>query len=353
MRTALAVLCIILVGTNAFAEISPLSAPYLYRPNDAQGTAMGLTGVAYHEGLFSIYSNPAALAFVGKKGFGFCHVPTAAKVGDNYAFNQENMVLAWPLPKGVVLGLSYFYYNFGKNQVEYMYDGEDYLEKELHFYLNHQQLTGAKLIQWPGSSLSFGFSMKNVHVNFVEKESTVLFSVGSRFKKLFDNERALSLGVSVGDLGQGLRFSSATNERERHVQLLRAGVAFETGEFAGSGIGLLATAEYQRNLNKTERPLWSYYQVEYNKWHHLGLGLEAQFLRHLFVRGGYTVDLGEKTERYRNQGVTYGLGFSAPSSLHIIVPFRLSVSYGKGLSFPGDSFIPSNYHLVSFDLDFM
>ena len=96
------------ISFNIHASYIPMSSvPQILWPNDAQGVALGLTGVSYREGLFSTYTNPAGLRF-DEVQFAFSHIPESNYYRD-MKFNQEAFGLGFPLKSGCMLGLHYFY----------------------------------------------------------------------------------------------------------------------------------------------------------------------------------------------------------------------------------------------------
>ena len=84
-----------------FSQSNILEIPYTFRPSDARGTALGLTGTAYSEGLFSIYTNPAGLSFMKKAMISYSHYPKIKYGIDDKKgrYNQENLGLALRINK--------------------------------------------------------------------------------------------------------------------------------------------------------------------------------------------------------------------------------------------------------------
>ena len=110
MKIKLLLFCLLLglIESKTQASYINMSAiPQILWPNDAQGVALGLTGVSYREGLFSTYTNPAGLRF-DEVQFAFSHIPESNYYRD-MKFNQEAFGLGFPLKSGCMLGLHYFY----------------------------------------------------------------------------------------------------------------------------------------------------------------------------------------------------------------------------------------------------
>lgn len=87
-------------------------------PNDAQGIALGITGVAFREGLFAGYTNPAGLTFK-KYSIGFSHIPSRGVDFPN-TFNQEAICLGIPVKGGFSISALFYNLNFGDVTVYYI-----------------------------------------------------------------------------------------------------------------------------------------------------------------------------------------------------------------------------------------
>jgi len=136
-----------------------------------------------------------------------------------------------------------------------------------------------------------------------------------------DTEKArYAPAVSLSNLGEELK--QGMYPLGAPIRLLRPGLSVGTLPRPEADLGVMATLEYQRSQRDEER---------FSRWNHLGLGVELQFLNHLYSRLGYNFDFADVHERAKINGFTYGLGFNTPRQIKIMLPIDLSLYYGKGL----------------------
>lgn len=292
------------------AKYIPTSAvAQIMRPSDAQGIALGLTGVSYRDGLFSTYSNPAGLKFDYFK-FSFSHVPASKYSYSN--FNQEAFGLGLPLNKNLFFGVHFFNLNFGKIK-DYDVNGN---ATEKRAGIRELQISGTKLFTGNQNALSLGLSVKYLQFYLLDiKANSILADAGVRYR--IDRQRVwYSFGLAIGNLGNELKHNGLRIDKP--IKLLRAGFAMGNRVGADSTLGLLGTIEYQRSMNDDKL---------YLKWSHVGIGLELQFAKYMFGRLGYNFDLADVTKGEKIKGMTYGIGFNTPGNF----PVDLAVNYGKGI----------------------
>lgn len=302
---------------QSLAEILPMSAvAQILRPNDSQGIGLGLTGVAYREGLFSTYSNPAGLK-LDNLHFSFSHVP-ATKMFGSVGVNQEAFAIGLPIDRNLMLGLQFFNLNYGVLETSDLYGN---LIERGRAGLREFQISGSKVFAASQSEFAVGLSVKYLQFYWPDWDAgSLLVDAGVRYG--VNHERTwYSFGVSVSNLGNELKHNDFTWDKP--IQLLRLGIAVGKMASSDSSLGLLGTIEYQRSLNDDEL---------HAEWNHLGIGLELQFTRYLFSRLGYNFDLSEVNKDDKIRGLTYGLGFNTPAKIKIILPVELSVNYGRGIT---------------------
>jgi len=299
----------LLACTPIFPQGRLGEAPQTVRLSSAQGTAMGLTGAAYSEGLFSVAANPAGLAFLKKLELGFSHYPGVSSSDDEEYFNQETFAVALRVHNNTVVSFNCLHFDYGNEGSGLRIPG----------------VSASHLITWGQNLFSLGMTAKYFDERIDDFKANVFwFDVGARYKLLGANRESLSLGLSLSNVGKDLKdesgFVFATP-----LKLLRAGMAYQTRRIGDSILNMLATIEYQRSLRKEETSRYS----QYYRWHHLGTGLEARFSDYLFGRIGYNFDLADVENKTR--GLTYGLGFTTPEKFSKSIPIFVSLSYGRSL----------------------
>jgi hypothetical protein len=307
------------------ASLIPMSAvPQILRPNDAQGIALGLTGVSYREGLFSTYTNPAGLKFEEAE-FAFSHIPESNYYGD-MKLNQEAFALGFPLKSGYMLALHYFFLNYGEyNTYDYISDKH----KKIRAGYSEFQLSASKIFISHKNQLSFGINVKYVKYTFPPIDArTLLIDIGMRcrfnLKKTWN-----SFGISVSNLGKELEDDGY--KLQEPVKLLRIGITNGTD---AADLSYLYTIEYQRSLNKKKTHIL---------WNHLGIGVELRILKTMFCRLGYSFDFADIDNDDKAKGLTYGMGFKTPKKIKILVPLNISLNYGKGIA----KYVHLNSNVVS------
>jgi len=303
-----------LCESSAQAFYIPMSAvPQILRTNDAQGIAMGLTGVSYREGLFSTYTNPAGLRFDDIE-FSFSHIPATIKYRD-MKFNQEAFGFGLPLKNNYMLGINLYNLNYGKFET---YDYELNKHKEERAGLLELQASASKIFISKQNLLSFGISVKHMHLYFSSMDAkTFLIDIGMRWRFNLKNSWN-SFGISVSNLGKELKHDGYTVDEP--VKLLRIGF---TNATHSTDVNYMYTMEYQRSLNKKKTHIL---------WNHLGIGIELQFLKTMFCRLGYNFDFDDVKKENKVQGLTYGIGFKTPQKIKFFVPLNISLNYGKGIT---------------------
>jgi hypothetical protein len=302
---------------KSLATTIPLSAiAQILRPNDSQGIAMGLTGVSYREGLFSTYSNPAGLKLDNFK-FSFSHIP-ATSTYSNMNFNQEALGIGLPINKNLMFSVHFFNLNFGEIEA---YDVNGNLIGRKRSGIREFQISGSKLFFINQSVFSFGLSMKYLQFYMPALDTnSLLVDTGVRYR--INHKRIwYSFGVSISNLGNELKHEEFTVDKP--IKLLRSGITVGNMEKFDSNLGLMCTIEYQRSMNDDEI---------FTQWHHLGIGLEFQFINHLFGRLGYNFDLSDIDKDAKIKSITYGIGFDTPRKIKIVFPMDLSLNYGRGIA---------------------
>lgn len=296
------------VCTSAFSQGRFGEMPLTVRLSSAQGTALGLTGVSYSEGLFAPALNPAGLVFLKRLELGFSHYPGYSSVGDREYFNQETFAVALRLLNTTVVSLNYLYIDYGN----------------VGSGLKIPSVSIARLITSGQHLFSLGMTAKYYDERIDDLKVNVFwFDVGVRYKLLGANRESLSLGFSLSNFGNDLKDENGF-VWAKPLKLLRAGISYQTARLGGSILSLLATAEYQMSLRKERYSEYS----EYYRWHHLGTGLEMRLADHLFGRIGYNFDLADVREKMRS--LTYGIGFATPEKFSKSIPLFFSFSYGRG-----------------------
>lgn len=302
---------------KSLATTIPLSAiAQILRPNDSQGIAMGLTGVSYREGLFSTYSNPAGLKLDNFK-FSFSHIPATSTLS-NMNFNQEAFSIGLPINKNLMFSLHFF--NLYFNEME-AYDLNFNLIAKKRSGIREFKISGSRLFFINQSVFSFGLSIKYLQFYWPALDAnSLLVDTGIRYRI---NQKRIwySFGISMNNLGKELKHDGFTVDKP--IKLLRSGITVGNMEKLDSNLGLMCTIEFQRSMMD---------EKGYAKWNHLGIGLEFQFMNHLFGRLGYNFDLSDSDEDPKIKGFTYGIGFNTPRKIKIVFPMDLSLNYGRGIA---------------------
>lgn len=305
-----------LVELNAQAPFGSLSAAaQILRPNDAPGIALGLTGAAYREGLFSTYTNPAGLQ-CHDFNLSFSHIPGVSRF-DGTTFNQEAFGLGLPVARNLTVAAQFFNLNLGKFEVTDIH-GNQIDEKWAG--VRELQIAIATQFTTKQNVFSFGVSAKYLDLYFPELGADgFLLDAGVRYKR---NHAKMwyALGVAISNLGDELKHEGFALDKP--VRLLRAGFALGTRESNNADLGFMSTVEYQKSVKQEEF---------YSGWQHLGIGGELRLLNHLFGRLGYSFDLEEAAAGAKIDGLTYGLGFKTPQKIKLIFPMALSLDYGRGI----------------------
>ncbi len=299
-----------------YPSLSLTELAQILRPNDAQGMALGLTGAAYREGLFSTYTNPAGLR-LDNLTVAYSHIPAAGSFS-GMLFNQEAFALGLPVSKSITLGAHFFNLNLGKIELTDRF-GNAIGEERIG--VREAQLSGAARLGFKQSMIALGLNTKYLEIYLPGLNAhSFLVDAGMRYR--LDTEKArYALAVSVSNLGEELKHGRYSLGAP--IRLLRSGLSVGTVPRPEADVGVMATLEYQRSLRDEER---------YSRWNHLGLGVELQLLNHLYSRLGYSFDFADVSERAKIDGFTYGLGFHTPRKIKVGVPIDLSLHYGKGLT---------------------
>ncbi|MCK6562129.1 hypothetical protein HUU39_01310 [candidate division KSB1 bacterium] len=299
-----------------YPSLSLTDLAQILRPNDAQGMALGLTGAAYREGLFATYTNPAGLR-LDDLTVAYSHIPAAGSFS-GMLFNQEAFALGLPVSESITLGAHFFNLNLGTIELT---DRFGNAVGEERIGVREAQLSGAARLGFKQSMIALGLNTKYLEIYLPGLNAhSFLVDAGMRYR--LDTEKArYALAVSVSNLGEELKHGMYSLGAP--IRLLRSGLSAGTVPRPEANVGVMATLEYQRSLRDEER---------YSRWNHLGLGVELQFLNHLYSRLGYNFDFADVSERAKIDGFTYGLGFHTPRKIKVGVPIDLSLHYGKGLT---------------------
>lgn len=304
-------------SVSTLAKTLPLSGvPQILRPNDPQSVALGLTGVSCREGLFSTYSNPAGLKF-DKFNLAFSHIP-GSDSEISMINNQEAFAIGLPVNNKLMLGVHFFNLNFGQVNT-YSTNGQSTSKKRAG--IRELQISGCKLFFIGQNILSFGSSVKYLENDFPGLEADgFLCDTGLRYR--VNHEKTwYAFGLSICNLGEELKHDGFTVDKP--LKLLRTGFTYSNNANPGSDLRYLFTIEYQKSLNNDK---------EIAQWQHLGTGLELQFFKFSFARIGYHFDLADAGKKTQVKGLTYGIGFSTPEKIKIIVPVDISIHYAKGIT---------------------
>lgn len=313
LKLLITILIVCINANLVSSQIAVIEFPQTIRPSDAQGIALGLTGSSYHEGLFSIFSNPAGLSFLKRINTCFSHLP-ATDYGSENLFNQEAFGIGIPVCNRIFVSLNYLTFYYGKLSYYDEYGNEFEGKSGLKIFT----FSASTLISKGENYFSFGINAKYYDEKISDFKANVFwFDVGARYKKEFVNNKHIAFGVSLTNLGNDLKADNGVFVIEP-MRLLRVGFSHQTSEFKYTNMSILGTIEYQKSLRK-----------ENYRWNRLGTGLELQFLNHLFARIGYNFDLEDVKNKY--QGCTYGIGFRTPQKLSVKIPIYLSLSYGRGI----------------------
>ncbi|HEX9974824.1 MAG TPA: PorV/PorQ family protein [bacterium] len=300
-----------------------------FRPNDPQSAALGLTGVAYRNGVAASLTNPAGLAYLRSMTIEYSHIPSHGLsfwAENDEFFNQEAFAMGIPVTKKLAVGFHYFNLNYGKVGVV---DVEGNLLKESQSGLRQLQLSFAQKLNFThGEEFAFGANAKYLseYFPFLHRDAYLL-DLGLRYIKSY-SRYWISVGLSVNNLGTDLKYNQDnSSNKEELVKLTRLGFAIGTKSDIESkrndNIDFIFSTEYQQNFAN----------AKYYSWQHVGLGLEINLFKHLFGRLGYNFDLEKKDNDEKYDGFTYGMGFETPTKVKIIIPVRISCSYGRGIKY--------------------
>ncbi len=301
-----------------FSQSNILEIPYTFRPSDARGTALGLTGTAYSEGLFSIYTNPAGLSFMKKAMISYSHYPKIKYGIDDKKgrYNQENLGLALRINKNLFVAVNYLYLNLGEHSYTTEHSPKIFkYESGIKIY----SFSASGLIVKGKNSLSIGTNAKYYEEKLdPNKENILWFDVGIQCRHKTAEKEIWGLGLSITNLGGDLK--KGPYILSKPMQLFRCGLYY-IKDFSELNLGLLGTVEYQKTL--AEKTYYSY------DWNRLGTGLELQFFSYMYGRMGYNFKLENKEDNYT--GFTYGMGFKTPQKLSKKLPIFLAFNYGRTL----------------------
>ena len=318
-KKMLYLITLILFNVNyLFPQGAVLDFPHTIRPNDVRGTALGLTGSAYSEGMFSIYTNPAGLSFIGKTNICYSRYPsTKYNVNDKGRYNQDNAGIGFQLFKRLFLAYNYFCLNYG----EY----SSYNSKKEHSFFKMYSLSASGLmIKNEKHTLSIGLNAKYYDEKIDSYQVDVYwFDFGIQYRHETAKKETFGLGISITNLGNDLKDNDYVILEP--LELLRIGCSILKEQIQNSPVGLLGTVEYQKSLRDEDAPQY--------RWSRIGTGLEMRFFNHLFSRIGYNINL-ENVDN-KQQGFTYGIGFITPKKLSDSIPIYIALNYSKGLK---------NYH---------
>ena len=324
-----------------FSQWSILESPQTTRSNDARGTALGLTGASYHEGLFSISSNPAGLSFLKRVSVGYSHSPSSFSNG---LFNQDAFGIAFPVFGKVFLSFNYLGIDFGEQGY---YDEHGDLQEE-NSALRIASISTSGLITKGKSKFSLGVSAKYFDDRIQDFKANVFwFDVGARYKRELENNKNFALGLSLTSFGNDLK-----DENDyvvtKPMKLLRIGMSFQSAEFRNTNLSVLGTIEYQRGDQKIDF-VGPDDRMQDVRWNHIGTGMEFRFIDHMFGRIGYFFDL--ENEEYKTKGITYGIGFTMPEKISSKIPIYLSLTYGRSIR-AFRNFVELDQNILNFEASF-
>lgn len=309
---------IILVNNSLFASKElPLSGHmHLLRTNDPQCVSMGYTGVAYCNELSSSDINPACISNVDKLAFHYSYYPATKDWGD-LKFNQFSTSLGIRVTPKNIISIHYKKFNFGKF---YPSSGNSGIQEI--------KITTSHSLNITKDNLSIGLSLKYLEEYGSFRDYTILFDFGFKYTHQI-NHNIFSFGGSLINLGEDLKmFDEAIFDNP--INLLRLGLSYNWNDILNDKINLLSSIEYQKSiLNKEER----HYGVTVNdiRWNHIGIGNELQLFNHLYFRFGYSISFKDVSEKYDINGFTYGIGYSLPQKLNILIPVDINFAISKGL----------------------
>lgn len=305
----------------------------MVRPNDTRGIALGLTGSSYNDGLFSIYTNPAGLSFINNYNLGYSHIPST-QMGSKGIFKQDVFGFGIKVVEDICLGFNYLNINYG--EMSY-YDDHGNLQEgksglEIFYF------SASKLITLGKNYLSIGGNVKyyNDRISYF-KANVIWFDIGVQYRKELKSNNFFTLGISVTNIGNDLKDDNDFTV-VRPIKLLRLGMSYNTPQLKSSNLNLLGTIEYQKSLREDE--------YNYNRWNHVGSGIEIKFKNNIFGRIGYNYDL-ENVE-HKTRGLTYGFGFVTPIEIFTRLPFYLSLSYGRSIK----NFHRLDQNVISVEVNF-
>lgn len=271
MRTLLVLLAAygLMPAAALFAEET--TAAFLKIPIGARPTAMGGAFTAVADDVTAVHWNPAGLAQLSKKELGAMHA-------DLFAGTRVDFVgYAHPTRHGTV-GLSTVYLSQGS------IEGRDANRQRTGTFKASDMATALSFGRNIGGSMSLGANIKVIQSRIADASATgVAADVGARLKT---GMRGLSLGASVSNIGQGLRF---LDDRSKLPLTASAGAALKLP------FGLTLLADYRRKV--------------YERKDSVSLGTEFDILSGLSLRAGYLSTAAASSGQVREaSGLGAGLG---------------------------------------------
>lgn len=320
---------------NFSGIIAQFSAFYMIiqhgRSVDPVSVALGLSGVAYGEGVFSPYSNPAGLAFIAKPTIAGSFYPSGREIWfeDPDFARQISFTGAYPVQKFGVMGVSLVQLGLGEFTTT---DEFGNLVETKKTGIRQAQITMATHHRiFEKLDMAWGVNVKYLNLFYnIEDITAVLFDVGVR-AGLTSNSRRFMIGFSVSNLGGDISYEGGINNQkinEPAVRLMRVGLAYDhhpiTAAIEKMPVSYLITLEYQKSIN------------DYNPSYNIKLissGLQLMFFNHLFARLGYFYDFYYKEKDPDFKSWTYGIGFRTPEKLSKAFPVKIEFNYSRGYQF--------------------
>lgn len=315
-------LIIVAANTSLFATYLPFSySNFIIRPSDARGISMGLTGTSFSSGITSLCSNPAGLSFSGNSEFIYSHFPSI-KLNNGNVYNKETVGLCLPIFKHYSFG---FLYSFVYGDKYSVTNAVGQIISSKRSNTANALISASRIFKFNNDDVfSIGLSFKRFEDRLPgeEKRNAFRLDFGLRYKSYFEKGNWYSIGLSINDIGQDLKYNNYFTEKS--LQIMRAGLAYCFNDFKNKNFAVLTCIEYQQSFSKEKHFTWEI----------LSLGFEMQLFDNFFGRFGYIFDYNDNDKNHSNEyrGLTYGLSFITDKTIHIIYPFYVSLSYGKGLS---------------------
>ncbi len=321
--------------------------PQHIRPSDPAMAALGYTGTAHRDGLFASFSNPAGLINIDRFEIAYTHLPShkmsyfPSMVSEDF-FGQYTFSLAIPINQYLKVGLYYFNLHLGETGPSIFAPSNT--EKE-DFGIRQFQLSfSTKVNVNEKFAISFGSNIKYLQDLYNYYDGNVLlFDLGCRSE--WTGEKTIfSLGAVFTNIGSKIKYEvNSFSFEEDAIKLFKMAMAIRSSTLyqkeSGNTYDYMFTIEYQKSINA----FWN------NAWKTLSGGLELTFFSHLFGQIGYIYDLRDIDPDSEFKGLTYGFGFETPENIDLIIPIKLSLSYGHGIK---QGLLDSNIISISISSNF-